>query len=261
MDDDEEDRSESPDSDLTRVKQGDQSPVSSEGEVLAHATAGTLDHGEPAIAVIHSSGHPEGQESEGDDEIEADDNQASEGASDDEDDGKPLPGSESDEEKARDASLPAADCDTPQKVEEGKTPNAAIGKTDPDGATQQSTESPGPLKQSVYPHQAEFAQSEDDDDDEKFAPHLLFSQSHRLVASQIRRQLASELSVKYHEGEEEQTVVKAESPIAFPDPLPTGVAPKGVTLSDGYIMVNSSPEPPTPRQKGIIQISPQFTKH
>lgn len=250
-DDDTGDRVKSPSTSRMRDKQGDQMRASSEEEVLAHATTGTRDHREPTIAIINSSDHSEKEEeSEGEKEAETEENRVPEDASDDEDQCKSPQGPESDEEKTRHGSPPVAGADTP-KDEKEEPSNATIGQASP---AQRPTECPNPLKQSAHPHQAippEFAQSEDEDDDEKFAPHLLFSQSHTLAASQVRRQLASELSVKYHEGEEEQTVVKEESPITFPDPLPTGLAPKRWTPSDGYIIIESSPEPQMP-QKGIV---------
>lgn len=124
-----------------------------------------------------------------------------------------------------------------------------------------SQPSPPPPTQLNPPQQAippELLQSEEEDDDEKFAPHLLFSQSQTLAASQVQRQLAAELSVRYQEEEEDRTVVKEQSPdspIAFPGPLPTGSVTKGISFPQvDYIIIDSSPEPQT-LKKGIVQLS------
>jgi hypothetical protein len=254
-----------------RVKPEGETRVSSEEEVLAHTTtttssgSGSLDRSEPTITVLNSSEHPKGEDSDSEDENENEigaDEDEDEDAPEDADESTLHGGHEGDELKQphESPSMPKSDAH-PEEGDEKELSNAAAGQDRVDGTPGQAAEPPSSSKRQKNPHHQavppEVPQSEDEDDDEKFAPHLLFSQSQSFAASQVQRRLATELSVRCHEEEEDRTVVKEQSPdspIVFPDPLPTGSVPKGVALPEvNYIIVDSSPEPETPK-KGTIKL-------
>lgn len=255
---------------LVRVKREGETRVSSEEEVLAHTTtttstsSGSLGHSEPTIAVINSSKPDKGEDSDGEDKSE---NKSEAGT--DEDDPDASDGDESTlhdvPEGGKHHKPPSrhdeGDADTKGDREEESSSNDSAGQIRAEGPPGQTAKTPSPSKQQLNPLKAISPEwllqsSEDEGDDGKFAPHLLFSQNRKnLTASQVQRQLATELSVRYDEDEDDQTTVKEQprdSPIVFPDPLPTSSVPKGVASPEvDCIIVDSSPETETPK-KGTL---------
>lgn len=234
------------------VKRGDETRVSSEEEVLARATARRL---KPLVkrrtAIKFSSPSDEDEIGAGEKDRQSTD------PPNDADGSEPHRGLEGDNPNVRNESPPA--CPTAaafgssslSSLECVSSPSIGV-----DGVSQNSAEPPSSSKQPTSSHQTippEFVPPEnDDEDDEKFAPHLLFSQSRNFSASQVQRRLATELSVRYNEEEEDRTAVKEQSPsslMTLRGLLPTSLLPKGVTPPDvEYIMVDSSSELESPNK-------------
>lgn len=121
--------------DIVRVKCESGPRVSSEEEVLAHATGAPLDLQGPTIAVINSHDHPGDEESEGEDETgEHEDRHSTDYA-----DESRLPrGPEDDELRRLHESLPLPEKDGNPNDDEEESVNARAGEFGVNGAPHES---------------------------------------------------------------------------------------------------------------------------